>query len=128
MPQISLDYHGIVGDLVVNHFGASCDYDASTSTYFTAGLRFAGRTASGLAPFAQFLAGGVSCCGVKDKAVAVGAGVDVPVKGPRVNVRVQVDVPVEFYPAGVDADGVAYGAGHTTGVRARFGVSVPLGR
>ena len=118
----------VVGDVASNHFSASTDFDASTTTTFMAGVRFTGRASPTTSVFAQFMAGAVTCCGATDRAAAVGGGFDVRFPNTRANFRLQVDVPVEYYPAGVDADGVRYDAGSTAGFRLRIGVSINLGR
>ena len=115
-------------DIGVNHFAASTDFDATTQTSFMAGVRFAGRGNASAVPFAQLLAGGIHCCGATDPAVAFGAGVDVPIAQKKANLRLQVDVPVAYYQAGIDADEVPYDAGRTVGVRVNIGVSIPFGR
>ncbi len=118
----------IVGELGANYFSASDDFEAATQTSFMAGVRFVGRGNPKASPFAQLLAGGIHCCGETDLAASVGAGVDVPMARSRANLRLQLDVPVAYYKAGVDADGVPYEAGRNVGFRFSVGVSVPLGK
>lgn len=116
----------IAGELGVNHFSEADDFDASTQASFLAGVRFAGRSTSGVSPFGQVLFGAISCCGSTDRALQAGAGVDVPLGKKTASLRLQVDVPVAYYSAGVDNDGVAYPAGHTAGFRFSVGVSFPF--
>lgn len=118
----------IAGNLAVGRFGASDDYDASTVTTFLLGVRLVGRGSPKAAPFAHALFGGLFCCGETDRALNVGGGVDVPLSNSRAAFRAQVDVPVAYYPAGVDFDGAKYDAGHDLGLRFSVGVAIPFGR
>ena len=123
----------IAGDLSASYFSGSSDasyvYSGTTQTSFMGGIRLVGRgqPKAKARLFAQALAGAVHCCGETDAAMMFGGGVDVPIGGKRLNLRLQADVPAVFYKAGVDDDGVAYAAGRDVGFRFNVGLAIALG-
>lgn len=117
----------LVGDVSINHFGATTELEATTQSQVMAGVRFAGRMSGGASPFAQLLGGAVACCGGTSPAVMVGVGVSAPLGKQRTRLRLQADFPTVFNKAGI-SDGVAYEAYRSTGVRVNAGVAIPFGR
>jgi hypothetical protein len=121
----------IAGDLGVSYFAGASDatytYSGATQTSLMGGIRLVVRGRSKATLFAQALAGAMRCCSETDAATMFGVGVDVPVSGRRVNLRLQADVPVVFFKAGVNDDGTAYDAGHDFGFRVNVGLAIALG-
>lgn len=117
----------VVGDASVNRFAATTESDAATQVQAMGGVRFAGRTSGGATPFAQVLAGVVSCCEATDPAIMFGVGVSTPIANGNTRFRLQADFPTVFYRAGV-FEGAAYDAYRKTGIRVNAGIAIPLGK
>ncbi len=117
----------LVGDASINRFAATAEFDAATQSQIMGGVRFAGRMSGGASPFAQVLAGVVSCCEETSTAFMVGVGVSAPSGTRNTRLRIQADFPTVFYKAGT-TDGEAYDAYRKTGVRVNAGIAIPFGK
>jgi len=80
----------------VGEFGLQF-FDGFTQKWLGGGVRFASKKDAKVKPFGQVLIGGFFCCDASDFGLQFGGGVDMPMNNNKYTLRLQGDIPIDFF-------------------------------